>query len=190
MLFRSLIQAYTHAQILTNNTNFIQFIQSGVSCILPSGFISLHFLADALTTATGNHIAHYTQTDVITHYCHQLSTHPTAQVHFIIAGHNHDPMQGIYCRPHIPDIKVDFAATFGITTHAAFLPANCLVTTADPIFLISKLRSQHVLASPHTQHSYLRTALSHPHQLSPSHLHTLSFHSSKPLFSSPPPSPQ
>ena len=37
----------------------------------------------------------------------------------------------MYCRPHFPDIKVAFAARFGITTHAAFLPANCLVTPSD-----------------------------------------------------------
>ena len=116
--------------MLTNNTEFQQLIlaTSGISGILPSGFISLHTLAHAFTIATGNHITHLTYTDDITHHCHQLSTSHTAEVHFLIAGHNHDPTRRIYCRPHLPDIKVAFAARFGITTHAAFLPTNCLVS--------------------------------------------------------------
>ena len=119
--------------MLTDNTEFQQFIHttSGISGILPSGFISLHTLARALTIATGTHIAHVSHTDDITHHCLQLSTTRTSEVHFLTAGHNHDPTRRIYCRPHLPDIKVAFAARFGITTHAAFLPANCLVTPSS-----------------------------------------------------------
>ena len=125
----SIIQAHIHSQSLTDNTTFIQFVQTGLN-ILPSGFISLHTLDFAHHISTGDHIAHYTQTDDITHYCHQLANYSAAQIHFIMSGHNHDPTQRIYVRPHSPDLKSTFAAKFGINTHAAFLPANCLVTPA------------------------------------------------------------
>ncbi len=120
--------------MLTNNTEFQQLILTtpATSSILPSGFISLQTLAHAFTIATGTNIPHLTDTDDITHHCLQLSPSHTTEVHFLIAGHNHNPTRRIYCRPYLPDIKVSFATRLGITTHAAFLPTNCLVTPSSP----------------------------------------------------------
>ena len=127
----SLIQAYAQLQNLADNPDFILHTQTNAGCILPSGFISLHTLNHALTTATGNTIPHYNASDDISHHCAQLSIVSNSQLHFIQAGHKHDPTHRIFCRPHAPDIKVAAAARFGITTHAAFLPSNCLVTTSS-----------------------------------------------------------
>ena len=120
--------------MLTNNTEFQQhvLIQSSPFSILPSGFISLHTLAQAHKIATGANIPHLSDTDDITHHCLQLAGSATSELHLLIAGHNHNPSLRIYCRLHLPDIKVSFATQFGITTHAAFLPTNCLVTPSSP----------------------------------------------------------
>ena len=132
-LHDSLIQAYTHAQMLTNNTEFQQHAQAQSSpvSILPSGSISLNTLAQAYRIATGANIPHLNDTDDVTHHCLQLANSITSELHLLMCGHNHDPSLRICCRPHVPDIKVSFAAQFGITTHAVFLPTNFLVTPSS-----------------------------------------------------------